>query len=332
MFIRTFRNYRTEILFRLPFWAIFLWAFAFTTEQNFYYPPSSPLFDYLSGIITQNALLNKAIAFLIVLFSAYLLSYVINYHQLLPSKSYLPAFFYVLFLSYKPELLDFNRIILLNLVYILVFDQLFRTYKKELADNNIFNAGFLCGIAGLIFLSASGMLLVVFISLIILRTPSLREWLVAIIAFLVPFIYFVSYYFFTDRFVLVFYIFKEELIFKGFSIFFDGKLETILEFTLWGFFILSILFYLFRKTPQLIVSQYTNSVIVLFILFAAAIGYAFEQNACFADFAIPASLLISHFVLQVKKISFVEFLLWCIVLLIIATHYEEQIFVFLNLK
>ena len=332
MFLSTFKTYRTDTLFRLPLWVLFLWTFSFFGERSFYYTPSSPFYDFVSGIITQNLWGNKIVSFLLVLFSAYIFSYVTNHHQLLPSKSHLPAFFYALFVSYKPELLDFNKIVFLNLIYILVFDQLFRTYKKESADNNIFNAGFLCGIAGLLFLPASLLLVLVFASLIILRTPSFREWLVAIIAFLIPFIYFASYYFFTDQFQLVWHVFREELNYKGFSFFFSGKIETILELSFWALFVYSLLSYFFKKSPQLIASQYTNSVIVLFTLFAAIIGYCFEENACFAGFAIPASLLLSHVGVQIKKTGFFEFVLFCMILLIIAAHFEEQIFVFLNLK
>lgn len=235
-------------------------------------------------------------------------------------------------MSYKPELLNFNKGMLLNLVYILVFDQLFKTYKKENADSNMFNAGLLCGLAGLLFLPASGMLILILIALIILRSPNLREWLVVLIAFLVPFIYFLSYYFFTDRFGLAYHLLKEEVTFKGFSFFFESTLETYVEFSLWGIFILSLLAYLLNRAPQLIAAQYTNSVIVLFTLFQAVIGYCFEQNASFADFAIPASLIVSHLVLQMKKLQFAQFVLWALVLLIIAGHFEERIFVFLNLK
>ncbi|MEW6467873.1 MAG: hypothetical protein AB1458_03065 [Bacteroidota bacterium] len=332
MLIDTFRTYRTESLLKLPLWGLFLWAFAFTVSGLFYYDPVSPLYDAIAAYVSRYIWINRTLAFLLVLASAYLLGYMLNRHQLLPSKSYLPSFFYVLFMSYKPALLEFNKFILLNLIYMLIFDQLFRTYKKESADRNIFNAAFLAGLTGLIFLPSSVCILLVFIALVILRTPSLREMLVALIAFLVPFIYFLSYYFLTDRFMLVSYIIREELSFKGFTYLFTGSIEAYIEFAFWGLFIIALLYYLFRRSVQLLIVQYTNSIVILFTLFAALIGYAFEAQACFADFAIPASLLLSHLTLQLKKTGFLEFLIWCIVAMIAAGYFEEQIFVFLNLK
>lgn len=92
MFLNAFRNFRTETLFRIPFWALFLWLFALAGQPNLYHTPVSPLFDPLSNFIIQNAWLSRGTGFVLLSVSAYVFSSVINRHELLRPNHTCPPF------------------------------------------------------------------------------------------------------------------------------------------------------------------------------------------------------------------------------------------------
>jgi hypothetical protein len=72
-------------------------------------------------------------------------------------------------------------------------------YGRQAAYHQVFTAAFFLGIASLFYLPLTYMLLLLWFTLITYRISAWREYAVALIGYILPFIYYVSWLFWNDR-------------------------------------------------------------------------------------------------------------------------------------
>jgi hypothetical protein len=201
MLAKTIKSNQILVLVIIMLIGFALWFFTLTKPVLF---PSQtsymPFYSAVLSVFGNNTFLIKLFTFILVIIQGLLLVGFNKKFILIANRTYLPAFFFILISSSFIPAQQINPIILGIFFVFLSMDFIFRTYRVEYALNEIYISGFFIAFASLFWASYLYFLILLFISLIILRTFSLREWIVALLGFLTPlFFVFVIYYVFIPE-------------------------------------------------------------------------------------------------------------------------------------
>jgi len=212
--------------------------------------------------------------------------------------SYYPSVFYLLFLlSSGICRKSLFSIIFLFIVLLLLFIN--SNYTQDNVKGKVFISGILIGVLSFFNLSAILLLFFLIGSLITHRFSLKKDMVLAFFGFILPVIYFLSYYFLTDQFGKVIEAYSH-LSFFGFA----KSLTTLSVFQLVRFILLFvILSYLFIRLRLLYVSKLimsrrylisidAMSIVLLFMLFFSNISFEEWQLYVVLPFTAYFSLII----------------------------------------
>ncbi|HEU4717374.1 MAG TPA: DUF6427 family protein [Bacteroidia bacterium] len=203
MFIRNARSHRPVSLIFIPLIAVGLWLPGFLHPA----PPAPmifmPAFGSVASWTSAWPVLNVFLGLAFTLLQAFLLNYIAQQQQLFTRKTWLPALMFVTFASCTPSLLTFNPELVAGLFLLGALYVLLSTYRMDRAHSQVFNAGFLIGLAGIFYLPSLVFFIFAIIAIIVLRPFVWREWAILFAGLLVPWIYSGVYFFWNDRIVSV---------------------------------------------------------------------------------------------------------------------------------
>lgn len=323
--IRFFKSPQPAALFAIPLIVILLWAERFNSLPLRLDSYTMPLWSLMeSFFLFLPSWLNFLIFVLIISFEAIYLNLLVNKHEVLYRNSHLPALFFVLYVSAIPEFITVHPIHLVNLILLRIFDKIFSMYKHDKAIVTSFDCGFLAGLAALLYLPAIPILILMMFTLSIMRPFHIREWLVMIIGYLVPFL-FLSVIKFWNHELLAFW--------REFFNRLSGRTPNMVMPEYLPIQILAgvLIFILLLSWLRLRANYYKNIIRVrtyqqiLFFAFLLGIFSIYLSRDLayihFVIFAIPLSLWFSYFfVSQKKRLFLTECLLWVLIGSIIWNH------------
>ncbi|MFM8432921.1 MAG: hypothetical protein ACKOA1_09005 [Bacteroidota bacterium] len=133
--------------------------------------------------------------------SAIYFNLLLNRHEVLFRSSYFSGFFYVLLSSAIPAFHSVHPIHFTNLFLLIVLDQGYRMYRESRPVGTLFNAGLLIGLCCLIYLPLVPMMFFCLLQISVLRSFSLREFLVLLVGLFIPAFY-LSVIWFPDQLVV----------------------------------------------------------------------------------------------------------------------------------
>ena len=310
MFIRFFKSNNAAAFIFLPLLALAIWGF------GFFFPPvqptdhTMPFYDLISGVISKIHWLNIFIAMILVVGEAFLLNYIVNENDLFTKQSYLPALFYVLFMSNNNAMLTNHPQLFANLFIIFAIDQLLNSYRKDKAFAEAFNAGFLVSIATLFYFPYIVFAPVLGIAFILLRPFIWREWIISIIGLLLPYCFILTYYFWNDSLNVLWY---EKMYFQIIHELPKFNFSSSFYFTMiigWGILLFSFGSLIGGLTGGAQKSKKSMILMIwLFVFSIATVLTAPEiSTKSFSAFAIPASLFCANYFLNIKKQWWAELL------------------------
>lgn len=198
MFIRFFKSNNASSYVFLPFIALAIWVFGFISPSVLPINHAMPLYELIAGIFVRIPLLNTFIAFLLVIAEAFLLNYIVTRNEVITKQSYLPALFYIVFMSNNNSMLMLHPPLLANLFLLLALNKLLNSYRKDIAFSQAFDAGMFVSIASLFYFPCIIFLPLLGIGLIILRPFIWREWVISFIGVVIPYLFVIAYYFYND--------------------------------------------------------------------------------------------------------------------------------------
>lgn len=140
----------------------------------------------------------KIIRVAVNLFSALFINKIVNDHKLMEKPGYLPAMVFLLLQMLLPEQNSFY-IICTNLLLIFIVKLMIIVYKDEKPVNNLITAGFLAGVIALARTEGIVYFIWLSVALLIMRSASLREWMMILTGFLLPFYLLSSLLYLTDK-------------------------------------------------------------------------------------------------------------------------------------
>lgn len=183
----------------LIFYILLLRASVFVISPSIDLAPEGIWSNTIFSWFGNTEIVAQCIAILLLLIQAFLINILISEHRLDQEVNMLPGLFYILISCAIPEFLYLSPLLLANTFLLLAIYTIFQTYKMHSAADRIFNTGFLLGIASLFYFSYAIFILWVFISLNVLRAFKIKEKLMTIVGFIVPYFLAATYYFWFDR-------------------------------------------------------------------------------------------------------------------------------------
>ncbi len=303
MLIRFFKNNNPSSYILIPLFASVLWAVGFFSEQSGIVKYSMPLYEILSNPVANFHFIATLIAFILIVAEAFLLNYIINENGILAKPSFLPALFYIVFMSADGTLLNLHPLIFASFFVLLAINKIVCSYKKDNAFSNAFDSGLLFSIATLFYFPSIVFLPLLGVGFILFRPFNWREWVISFIGILVPYTFLFSYYFCND---MLGYWWNIKLFFPGLHQHTIPKLSTSFYFML-GVSLLILLFSFGKLfTGFLDATQKNKKGILLLLWFSAfaliSIFLAPEISIrSFSALAIPASVFCANYFLKIKK-------------------------------
>ena len=310
MFIRFFKSNNASALLFLPVIAIVIWVYGFIHPIILPVKHSMPLYELLAGIFINIPWLSTLIGLLLVIGEAFLLNFIVNENEVLEKQNYLPALFYIVFMSNNNAMLTLHPLLFGNLFILLAFHKLLSSYRKDNAFSQAFDAGLLISISTLFYFPFVVFLPLLGVALIILRPFNWREWIISFFGAVIPYLFVITFYFWNDRLDYLFYD-------KMFYQFIREK--PIVDFPMTFYFMLGIgwmviLFSIFKIILAVgIGSQRTKKSIVLLVwtLFFSALSILLAPEIStkyFSALAIPSAVFCSNYFTHIKKEWWAELL------------------------
>ena len=201
--IKLFLGNKVIVLLLLPLYLVMYQCL------NYFYPfyetgvPSN--FGFWTEYIYLNSMSSTIGASFFVLINSYGLNALVNRNKFLERNTYLIALLYIVLMSLFHSAYYLNGILITHFMLILMTHQFFELNRHEDGRKTIFNSFFYAGIAS----TFSPILILSFpiliLPILIMRPFKLREIVVSVLGYIIPFIYLVSLaYLFNDSIELNF--------------------------------------------------------------------------------------------------------------------------------
>ncbi len=197
-----FRTNQLLLGVSLIFYATLLHLSVFFLPSTGEPPPHGVLSDWVYQWIDYNSLTGDILAILLIFLQGFILNFLNLRHRLSEPVNLFPGLIFILIASLLPEFLHLSPLHMANTFYLFALMDLMSTYNKNDSAANIFNAGLWIALGSLFYFSYLIFIPLAFISLNILRAFSLRERLMILTGFLVPYLFCGLYYFWTNQLTL----------------------------------------------------------------------------------------------------------------------------------
>ncbi|MGY4383121.1 hypothetical protein ACVWYN_000140 [Pedobacter sp. UYP24] len=142
---------------------------------------------------------NVTLAGILIFVQSILFNRVVNNHSLLNKPGYLPALLYVTAGSLFMPFLILSPTLVCNFLLILIMDKFLKIGKSPNAIMIMFDIGMIIAIGTLIYFPFIVMLILLWLSLLLYRSFSWREWVSGLVGFLIIFFFIGVYYYWSDR-------------------------------------------------------------------------------------------------------------------------------------
>lgn len=192
-----------------PYAVIMLFIFALLIKAEALMHPMQPLLPKghilfeslvrLLDVILNGSALGYSLLTVVMLFlQALYLNRIAYKYKFFSKPTYVIAFLYVLLSSLSQEFNYFSVIVVLNWCMLIAMDILIGLHQTQHPRKHIFNAGFVLSIATILHFPAIGYIILLFVSLSLLRSFNLGEWVVGFLGFFTGFYFFVCILFLFD--------------------------------------------------------------------------------------------------------------------------------------
>jgi|GEM_PF-4477779 len=156
------------------------------------------IFETVFGPVTLLKWVQLPLAFVLIFLQALLYNYLIIQLNILGRTTYLPAFFYVVASCMLPVNIYLNSGMVAMSFSLLALFTFFRLVSPKFPLRQVFYTSFLFSLGSLFYFPLVYFLPFVWVALLTLGYMGLRQWMVSIIGFVVPYIYVFLYYFWFD--------------------------------------------------------------------------------------------------------------------------------------
>lgn len=327
MLIRFFKNNNPASFILLPLFALGLWLAGFFSQQDRVIKYSMPLYEMFAKPINSVHFLATLTAFLLIVGEAFLLNYIVNENEILAKPSFLPALFYIVFMSNDRGLLMLYPSLFANFFILLAIHKVISSYRKDTAFSNAFDAGILFSIAALFYFPGIIFIPLLGIGFVLFRPFIWREWIISLFGALIPYVFFIAYYFWNDVFV---YSSLDKELYPSL------RNQSALDFSQHFYYILFVGWILVLFSFGKLFAGYTeptqkNKKSIRLLLWFSAFAFISVFIArdisiqSFSAFAIPSSVFCANYFLKIKKAWWAELLFLTFLLAIVINQLSNYL-------
>jgi hypothetical protein len=203
---------------------------------------------------------------------------------------------------------------------IILINTMLNILGKHEPYRQVFDAAFLVGIASLLYFPAAVFIVFIWLCFVVFQIFTWREWVISIFAFLIPYLFLGTYYFYTDDLL--------EVLRKYVTHFYEIKPIIVstntYAFIIWGlltFLVLLVFSRMLKGIAESISDLRKKNRVVLFFLFMVAVssvysGENFRMHLSLA--AIPVSAIFGTYFSQSKRMLLPEIITMLILMVIFA--------------
>lgn len=279
--------------------------------------------DSSNLISTQIKSLDIIISLSLIIGQSIYLNFIVDEYKLIQQNSHLTSLVFVVLNSFCLWMLDLNQIVIANLFILLAFHQILKLYDVKNTLSFLFNAGFLIAIATFFYLPSILFFALIWFGLVHMTSPKARDFIVSIIGFSVPMVYFFSYKFVTESLTD---IQMGEYLFTIFNI----EWADLSFFTKLNLSILIVLILVSFKSLTAILNKGTlrTRKMLFTVLFMSIIGLfglllnKADYLATFIMITIPLSIVVASFFQNLKKKWLGELLFSFLILGIVLNYFS----------
>ncbi|HSG67557.1 MAG TPA: DUF6427 family protein [Bacteroidales bacterium] len=304
MLIRYFKSsfypqYLLLVLLAAGLWAGVLYHGCSQTETG----KESPLFMVLTGAVGFNSLLGLFVGFILTLFAAFLLNFILIRHELLPKNGLIGALVFVILMSHPALALGMNPVITAGLFIVLAFDRILSTYGKADPTQEVFSAAFLSALASVIYFPSVVLILLLLISFVVFGTFSFRMLLVAVSGILAVYLYLFVFYFLNDQLEVQYEVYSEWIRTMPDMAFLSSGAEYVVWIMVLLMFIAAIM-HLFSHLNEWNISVRKKALMTMWLVMLGVITVFYEGDKlpiALLLIMIPVSAIIAVYLASRKK-------------------------------
>lgn len=318
---RFFSTSNPAILIVLPILLFFVWFKAIiggVPSQFLVSEYQMPLY-----MIAKTVTLNKGYLYIIsgivlIIIQAIMLIRLNIKYIFIDNRSFLPVVLFILISGCLTEFQKLYPALCANVFIILAIDKVFGSYKKEKSTSNVFDSSLLIGVASLFYFNAVYFLVFIWIAFLIIKPLRPGEWFISIIGFIAPYFFSASYFYLTDQLPL-FIETIEKCSINAAPIINKNESHYAIFILLSVLSVASIFFFLQGINVKKIAIRRYFAIFILIVVFCIAAVIAFKTISLEALIitTAPLSILISYYLINVKKKWIKEF--WFDILLLLTT-------------
>ena len=160
---------------------------------------SAPLFKLTGGYWSQYPLGSMIFAICLLIIQAFHINYVATSNAFTERFSALPGLTYIMLMSSSPSMISLNPILLANLFLIPAMNKLVDVYEEQSIAKELFNSGFLIGLASLFYYPAMILFLALVASVFVYYIVNFRRIFAALLGLITPFAFMMTYFFLSEE-------------------------------------------------------------------------------------------------------------------------------------
>jgi hypothetical protein len=260
-----------------------------------------PLYQVILWLPIKASWWISSIACLMILIQGFLLNQLSSKFRLIDEGTYLPGILFVLFVSSFHQLHQLNPLLFAFICLLFSIHVIFPTYRIEKTIDPFFISMFLISVGSLFYFPLIFFAIAMFYFMLNTRSFYWREWVVAILGLLTPYILAFSVYFMYGKTMLLVQIIQHQLI--------DNASVEVLDFRYLALFIfLSLIlitgsFYLYRNVLKKVVTRKYYS--LLFFLWLQTLTMYILFPSIYLEsifiFSIPFAFYTANILISTKS-------------------------------
>jgi len=189
-----------------------LWISAFVNALPVVTSPADgPLFTAFACWLKAFPIFSVSIALALVVLQSIIIYFVFKANGFFGRRNFLPAIILVLAYSWNTEYQALHALLPANLFLIIALYAMMVMYGRQAAFHQVFTSSFAIGIASLFYIPSAYMLLMIWFSFITYRVSTWREYVISVIGFSLPYLYFASWLFWNENLLEGFNLFISAL-------------------------------------------------------------------------------------------------------------------------
>jgi len=277
-----------------------------------------PMYRLAASFIFSGGILKQTAGFAFLLITGLYTASLNTRYLFLGSRSQMPFVFFMLMAGSRPGDTDIYPVLIALPFILWAFERLVSSYRVQKNSYHAFEAGLLIGVASFFYAPAMVFFILVLVGVYLFRQPGVREYLLALTGYLLPFGFYFAGLFILDKPL-------EDVTHEMFSYLLSpGRESFSLAEGIWtGCYVFVLLvssyFMIFRfQTRKIILRRLFTLFFWWFVLCVVAfflVPSAGKEILILP--AVPVSYLFSEFFLNTKNKKWGEFLLWLMVISLI---------------